>query len=68
MQALSWYCVPAQATYLILDKEAMECNDFLYAFGLACRNLMTYNTNSSSDTSHGGYSSDSNATAATTTV
>jgi len=35
----------AQATDLILDKEATECDDLLEALGLACRNLATY-TNS----------------------
>jgi len=34
----------AQATDLILDKEATQSNDLLDAFGLACHSLVTYQT------------------------
>jgi len=37
----------AQATDLILDQEATECDDLLDAFGLVCPSLITYNTNNS---------------------
>ena len=37
----------AQATDLILDKEATQSDDLLDAFGLACHNLVTYSTNPS---------------------
>jgi len=36
----------AQATDLILDKEATQSDDLLDAFGLACRHLVTYSSNS----------------------
>jgi hypothetical protein len=36
----------AQATDLILDKEATQADDLLDAFGLACRHLVTYTNNS----------------------
>ena len=35
----------AQATDLILDKEATQSDDLLDAFGLACHNLVTYTNN-----------------------